>query len=68
MPALELTTSELELILSALDSHRYWQLSDPKYLDSGSVRDPASDDPEAAEEIEAVNGLEAKLLGIIKGG
>jgi hypothetical protein len=56
-----LTSAELHLIKEALDSHRYWQLSDEHYRNSGYVADPGSDDEEKAEEIRDVNALEEKL-------
>lgn len=61
MPKIEVTNEELGLILSALDSHAYWQLSDENYRDSGYVQEPGSDDPETAEEITAVEALTEKL-------
>ena len=56
-----LTTDELHLVLEGLDAHRYYELSDPNYRDSGFIRDPGSDDPENAETIRAVDALEARL-------
>lgn len=56
-----LSSADLERIVEALDSHVYWQLSDPYYRNDGYVRDPGSDEPEKAEEIEAVNELHDRL-------
>lgn len=39
-----LTVEEVNLILEALDSHEYWQLSDPAWRQDGAVVLP-SDDP-----------------------
>jgi hypothetical protein len=58
---LTLTHEELGLILDALDSHSYWQLSDQQYRNSGYVMDEGSDDPENAEAIKDVATLEKKL-------
>jgi len=63
---LELKEPELWLVLEALDSYRYWQLSDEKYRNSGYVTAPGSDDDDAAEEIERVDELEAKLEKVLK--
>jgi hypothetical protein len=57
----ELTQAELELLRQALDSHAYWQLSDPYYRHSGYVRPPGSDDPEETEAIQATDALDRKL-------
>jgi hypothetical protein len=39
-----LTTEEIGLILEALDSHEYWQLSDPTWRHSGAVILPSDDE------------------------
>lgn len=57
----ELTPEELALLRESLDSHAYWQLSDTHYRNDGYVRDPGSDDPEAATAIRATHALEEKL-------
>lgn len=57
----ELTADELELVIESLDSHRYWQLSDTVYRDSGYVHEPGSDDPENAALITATEALEDRL-------
>jgi hypothetical protein len=56
-----LTDEELGLLAEALDSHRYWQLSDPTYRNSGYVQEPGSDDEENAAEIKASEQLEERL-------
>jgi hypothetical protein len=38
-----LTTEEIGLIVEALDSHEYWQLSDPTWRHSGAVILPGDD-------------------------
>jgi hypothetical protein len=64
----ELTQLELGLIRSALDSHAYWQLSEPEYRDSGYVRPPGTTDPEASAEMEAVTELDNKLAALTREG
>ncbi len=59
---LTLTGQEIALLRSALDSHRYWQLSDAHYRHSGFVIHPGSDDPEVVPEMQACEGLDEKLL------
>ena len=39
----ELTVSEIGLLTEALDSHEYWQLSDPLWRNSGYVILPGED-------------------------
>lgn len=58
---LDLTSDELYLIVEALDSHVYWQLSDPLYRNSGFVMDPGTDDPEKKPLLDATNELHEKL-------
>lgn len=58
---LSITPRELHLLLEGLDAHRYHELSDISYRDSGFVRDPGSDDPERAEAIKEVDQLESTL-------
>lgn len=61
MPIVELTEDELELLREALDSHKYWQLSDMHYRSDGFVREPGSDDPEMIAAIAACEALERRL-------
>lgn len=60
----ELNNDEVTLLREALDSHAYWQLSDPSYRSSGYVRDPGSDDPEKRDELKAVSTLDSKLAAL----
>lgn len=64
----DLTPEELELLVEALDSHAYWQLSDPAYRRDGYVTDPGADDPEVAEEIKQTKDLAEKLYGLTDEG
>lgn len=61
MPRIELTDEELQLVEDALDSHKYWQLSDESYRSSGYVVEPGSEDPEAVAAIAACDALVSKL-------
>ena len=63
MPTIALTDGELELLLDALDSHKYWQLSDAHYRSRGYVLDPGADDPEAVNAIGECDALASKLAG-----
>lgn len=67
MPAIELTDAEIELLCQALDSHQYWQLSDPHYRSSGYVLQPGSDDAEARTAIAACDALATKLGSVAVG-
>lgn len=58
---MEFSESDLELICEALDSHRYWQLSDEEYRDSGYVSEPGSTDPDMAKEIQHTEQLEDRI-------
>ena len=42
---LVLTASQVALLAEALDSHEYWQLSDPSWRNSGYVILPGDDVP-----------------------
>lgn len=57
----ELSEGELELVVEALDSHVYWQLSDEHYRDSGYVDDPGSDDVDTQTQIVRARKLEDRL-------
>ena len=52
----ELTADEIELLVEALDSHAYWQLSEPEYRNSGYVLEEGMTD-----EIRACESLADKL-------
>jgi hypothetical protein len=55
--AVQLTTGELSLLIAALDSHEYWQLSESHERNDGYSTIADGDD----EEIDAVRALIAKL-------
>jgi hypothetical protein len=57
----KLDHAELNLLVEALDSHRYWQLAEEQYRNNGFVLDPGSDDPEVQAELAEVATLEEKL-------
>ena len=61
-----LSREELDLVLAALDSHEYWQLSEPQYRSSGYVLGDGSDDDDAAVEIRICRRLQDKLQSLIK--
>ena len=61
MIEVELTPDEVELLVEGLDSHRYWQLSDTDFRNSGYVLPPGSYDPETVVKIKATEELEDKL-------
>jgi hypothetical protein len=66
MPTIVLTEQQLEMLLNAVDSHIYWQLSDPLYRRDGFVLDPGSDDKEEAEHIAAYRELETALEAVAR--
>lgn len=59
---LALSQKDLDLLVEALDSHVYWQLSDQHYRSNADVLEPGSDDPKQAAEIEACLELSDKLM------
>jgi hypothetical protein len=59
-----LSEKDLDLLVEALDSHVYWQLSDQHYRNNADVIDPGSDDPEQAAEIEACVELSDRLRAL----
>ena len=61
---LPLSEKDLELIVEALDSHVYWQLSDQHYRSNAAVIEPGSDNPEQAAEIEASVELSERLMAL----
>jgi hypothetical protein len=63
--SLTLTEDEIALLRAALDSHAYWQLSDEHYRNDGCVNEPGSDDPDAAQDIAAVNALDLYLAALL---
>jgi hypothetical protein len=60
-----LSREDFQLLCEALDSHVYWQLSEPEFRHSGYVRDPGSEDEDAAAEIVAAQALEARLSALL---
>jgi hypothetical protein len=56
-----LTQSQRTQIVSAIDSHIYWQLSDEYYRANGAVLEPGSDDRDVAAEIVAFEALQDEL-------
>ncbi len=59
-----LTRGELDLLIEALDSHEYWQLSEPAYRNDGFVRGRGADDKDAARNIRRCRALHEKLEAI----
>lgn len=59
-----LSEKDLDLLVEALDSHVYWQLSDQHYRNNADVVDPGSDDPEQAAQIEACVELSDRLRAL----
>lgn len=55
--AVHLTPGEITLLVDALDSHEYWQLSEPHERNDGYSTIPDG----ANEEIDAVRALMTKL-------
>lgn len=55
----------LGILVEALDSHAYWQLSDENYRDSGYVQEPGSDDPELVDALARVNELHERLEALL---
>jgi len=58
---IQLSQDEIALLLEALDSHEYWQLSDEHYRASGYVQEPGTDDPEKLEALKATRALVERL-------
>ncbi len=56
-PAAMLTLAEIDLVLTALDSHEYWELTDPHQRSSGYSTVEDGESPE----IDAVRTLACKL-------
>jgi hypothetical protein len=59
-----LSSKQVSMLREAIDSHIYWQLSEPVYRLNGDVADPGSDDPDAATEIQAYRELDEFLAGV----
>lgn len=58
---LTLTRDDLDLLVEALDSHAYWQLSDDQYRNDGAVLPPGSDDDDNARAIAECDRLSEVL-------
>lgn len=75
--SLSLSPADIELLIEALDSHEYWQLSDPTWRHSGYVRlpgdwldpwgDPEETTPEQEDAIEEI-GMCRRLQEMLRGG
>ncbi len=52
-----LTPAELALVSEALDSHIYWQLSEPQFRNNGAVEEDGAEDADARRQICAVRRL-----------
>ena len=61
---LALSEKDLELLVEALDSHVYWQLSDHHYRNNADIVEPGSDDPEQASEIQDCVELSERLRAL----
>jgi len=61
---IELTPAEVDLLTEALDSHEYWQLSNPSWRNSGYVTVPGEDvDLASAAPLDEENrGMVAEIL------
>jgi len=57
----DLSPGELDLLVEALDSHEYWQLSDSNYRNNGYVLGDGADDEETVQEIAACRELHERL-------
>lgn len=62
----ELGDAELGLLIEALDSHLYWQLTEEKYRSNGDVLEPGSDDEDNRAEARRVVTLAAKLWKAVR--
>jgi hypothetical protein len=49
----DLTPEEIDLLIEALDSHQYWQLSEPSQRSSGYVMEPLTEEERACDELAA---------------
>lgn len=58
---LRVTDTELHLLIDGLDAHKYWDLADDIYKDSGYVLPPGTDDPDKHAEMQATELLEEYL-------
>lgn len=56
-----LDAHEIDLLIDALDSHVYWELSDREFRSSGYVLDPGAFDAEDGESITRSRALAERL-------
>lgn len=63
MIGVQLTPRELALILEALDSHAYWQISERHQRNNGFVTYKLND--KNAKELAAVDELTSKLVPLV---
>lgn len=61
-----LNTDALSTIRDALESHVYWQLSDPQYRNNGYVLAPATDDSDKLQEIVACCELAREIDKVVE--
>jgi hypothetical protein len=61
---ISLSPKQVSMLREAIDSHIYWQLSEPVYRRNGDVADPGSDEPDAATEIQAYRERDEFLAGV----
>jgi hypothetical protein len=50
-PDIPLSREQVALLIDALDSHQYWQLSPPERRNSGSVLEPLTDEERECDEL-----------------
>lgn len=63
---INLTPAELILLVEALDSHTYWQLSDEQYRHDGYVVSPGSDNASTRRLLRAAQRLEQRLAQAVE--
>jgi hypothetical protein len=61
---ISLTSDQVSMLREAIDSHIYWQLSEPIYRRNGDVADPGSDEPDVAAEIQAYREFDEFLARV----
>jgi succinylglutamate desuccinylase len=63
---IDLRPTDVQLLLEALDSHEYWQLSDQHYRRDGFVMEPGSDAPAVQRQIKRAEALATRLHGLLE--
>jgi hypothetical protein len=58
---LEFDADDVDLLIESIDSHRYWQLSDPQFRNSGFVHGKGSNDPDSRRELRRCSRVERVL-------